>query len=115
MTIQEAIPTAELTVKTSEAPTGSMGQKLLISGNAMALRLWDETPGDAEQKSATARNYETLGYVLEGKAELTIEGETITLTPGMSWAVPEGTAHSYKILEKFQAVEATHPSARGDG
>ncbi len=104
----------KLTVEVSAAPTGSMGQKLLISGNAIALRLWNEQPGGAEQKQAAARNYETLGYVLEGKAELTVEGETIMLEPGVSWSVPEGMEHSYKIVEPFKAVEATHPSARGD-
>ncbi|MEL7070393.1 MAG: cupin domain-containing protein [Cyanobacteria bacterium J06581_3] len=110
-----ASSTSKLTVEASEAPTGSMGQKLLISGNAMALRLWDEAPEDGQQKSTAARNYETLGYVLEGKAELTIEGKTVVLEPGISWAVPEGKEHTYKIIEPFRAVEATHPSARGDG
>ena len=103
-----------LTVGVEEAPAGSMGQKLLISGNAIALRLWDEVPGDGQQKSAAARNYETVGYVLEGKAELTIEENTIRLEPGVSWTVPEGVSHTYRILEPFKAVEATHPSARGD-
>ena len=114
MTIQE--PTAtDLTVDASQAETGSMGQKLLISGNAIAMRLWDEQPGDGEQKTAVARNYETVGYVLSGRAELTIEGKTIALEPETSWTVPEGTEHLYKILEPFRAIEATHPSARGDG
>ena len=114
MTIQES-NAADLTVDADKAKTGSMGQKLLVSGNAIAMRLWDEQPGDGEQKQAIARNYETVGYVLSGRAELTVEGKTITLEPGLSWTVPEGTKHSYKILEPFQAVEATHPSARGDG
>lgn len=107
--------TSELTVEVSEAPVGNMGQKLLISGNAMSLRLWDEQPEDGQHKSATARNYETLGYVIKGKAELTVEGKTIVLEPGVSWAVPEGKEHFYKIIKPFRAVEATHPSARGDG
>ncbi|MEL6352081.1 MAG: cupin domain-containing protein [Cyanobacteria bacterium J06627_28] len=108
-------PASKLTVDMENAPIGSMGQKLLISGNALALRLWDEEPGDGELKSATARPYEALGYVLEGKAELTVEGKTIILEPGISWAVPEGKEHAYKILKPFKAIEATHPSARGDG
>ncbi|EDX87513.1 conserved hypothetical protein [Synechococcus sp. PCC 7335] len=114
MTTQDSIAT-DLTVDVDKAQTGSMGQKLLVSGNAIAMRLWDEQPGDGEQKQAAARNYETVGYVLSGRAELTIEGKTIMLEPGISWTVPEGTEHSYKILEPFRAVEATHPSARGDG
>ena len=113
MTTQDSIAT-DLTVSADTAETGSMGQKLLVSGNAIAMRLWDEQPGDGEQKQAAARNYETVGYVLSGRAELTLEGETIELAPGISWTVPEGTEHSYKILEPFKAVEATHPSARGD-
>ncbi len=114
MTTQEST-TVDLTVSADQAETGSMGQKLLISGNAIAMRLWDEQPGDGEQKAAAARNYETVGYVLSGRAELTLKDKTITLKPGTSWTVPEGAEHSYKILEPFRAVEATHPSARGDG
>ncbi|MGD1898158.1 MAG: cupin domain-containing protein [Phormidesmis sp.] len=114
MTLEET-NNNNLTVGIQEAPTGSMGQKLLISGNAIALRMWDEMPGDAEEKPAAARNYETVGYVLEGKAELSIDGKTIVLEPGVSWTVPEGKEHSYKILKAFKAVEVTHPSARGDG
>jgi len=114
MTTQNST-TADLTVNIDQADVGSMGQKLLISGNAIAMRLWDEQPGDGEQKSAAARNYEVVGYVLSGKAELTLEGKTIALEPGTSWTVPEGVEHSYKVIEPFRAVEATHPSARGDG
>lgn len=115
MTIQDStVAKAEdLALSADRADTGSMGQKLLISGNAIAMRLWDEQPSDGE-KSATARNYEVVGYVLSGRAELTVEGKTIRLEPGMSWTVPEGAKHSYKILAPFRAVEATHPSARGD-
>ena len=111
----EAVRKEQLTVESSKAPTGSMGQKLLISGNAIALRMWNEVPGDGEAKAAAARNYETVGYALEGEAELIIEGKTIRLEPGISWTVPEGKEHTYKIISPFKAIEATHPSARGDG
>ncbi|MEM8505509.1 MAG: cupin domain-containing protein [Cyanobacteria bacterium P01_D01_bin.1] len=105
---------ADLTVNVDQADTGSMGQKLLVSGNVIAMRLWDEQPGDGEQKPAVARNYEVVGYVLSGRAELTLDGKTIALESGMSWTVPEGVKHSYKITEPFRAVEATHPPARDD-
>ncbi|MGB3768719.1 MAG: cupin domain-containing protein [Phormidesmis sp.] len=104
--------TDDLTVKVGEATTGDMGQKLLVSGSAIALRQWNEEPGDAEVKPARSSDYETLGYVIKGRAEITVEGKTITLEPGVSWVVPKGAKHSYKILETFQAVEATHPPAR---
>lgn len=103
--------TGDLTVKVGEASTGSMGQKLLVSGSAIALRQWNEEPGDAADKPARSSDYETVGYVIQGKAELTVSGKTIKLEPGVSWVVPKGTEHSYKIIETFQAIEATHPPA----
>ena len=105
--------TTELTVDASEANTGKMGQKLLISGDMIALRLWNEQPGDGEDKSVHTCDYETVGYVVEGRAELTLAKKTIVLEPGVSWVVPQGAEHSYRILEPFRAVEATHPPARG--
>ncbi len=104
--------TGNLTVKTSEATTGEDGQKLLISGSAIALRQWNQKPGDDAAKPTRSSDYETVGYVIQGKAELTVSGETVLLEPGVSWVVPKGAEHSYKILEAFQAVEATHPPAR---
>lgn len=104
---------ADLTVSADEATTGDMGQKLLISGDMIALRMWDEQPGDGEDKTSHTRNYETAGYVLEGRAELTLGQKTIALEPGVSWVVPQSVEHSYRILEPFRAVEATHPPARG--
>jgi quercetin dioxygenase-like cupin family protein len=87
-----------------------MGQKYLASGIRVSMRLWeDEQPG--EPAPATARDYETVGYVIKGRAELHIEGQVILLNPGDSWLVPRGSRHTYKILESFTAVEATSPSA----
>ena len=54
--------------------------------------------------------YETVGYVISGRAELLSEGQTVVLAPGDSWVVPKGARHAYKILEPFTAVEATHPT-----
>lgn len=104
---------ADLTVSTDEATTGDMGQKLLISGDMIALRMWDEQPGDGEDKASHTCDYETAGYVIEGRAELTLGQKTIVLEPGVSWVVPQNAEHSYRILEPFRAVEATHPPARG--
>ena len=47
--------------------------------------------------------------VVSGRAELTSEGQTVRLEPGDTWVVPKGAAHTYRILETFTAVEATHP------
>ena len=97
-------------VDSQHSPQGEMGQKYLASGKSVAMRLWDkEQPG--EPKPAQARDYETVGYVLSGKAELHLEGQMVTLETGDSWCVPQGASHTYKILEEFSAIEATSPPA----
>ena len=97
-------------VSATNAPTGKMGQKYLAVGVNLSMRLWeDESPG--EPKEPTSRDYETVGYVISGRAELHIEGQMVRLDPGDSWVVPKGSSHTYRILEPFTAVEATHPPA----
>jgi quercetin dioxygenase-like cupin family protein len=89
---------------------GEMGQRYLASGETVSMRLWEgEEPG--EPKPEAVREYETVGYVLDGRAELHLEGEVIPLATGDSWTVPKGALHTYKILEHFTAVEATSPPA----
>ncbi len=101
-------------VDSENSPTGEMGQKYLASGVSVAMRLWEnEQPND--DKEARSRDYETVGYVLSGKAELELEGQTVKLEKGDSWVVPKGASHSYKIIESFTAVEATHPPAQAHG
>lgn len=105
---------ADTTVKkvsSAHSPRGDQGQKYLASGKTVSMRLWeDEQPN--EGKEATRRDYETVGYVIAGRAELHIEGQMVLLEPGDSWVVPKGSEHSYKILEAFTAVEATSPPAQ---
>ena len=60
----------------------------------------------------TTRDYETVGFVLNGRAELELEGQIVLLEPGDSWVVPKGTRHRYRIKETFSAVEATTPPAQ---
>ena len=97
-----------------KSPVGHMGQRYLASGVRLSMRLWlDREPGEA--KPAVRRNYETIGYVLRGRAELTLEGQTVKLEAGDSWVVPNGAEHSYRILETFSAVEATSPPAEVHG
>lgn len=97
-------------VKSEFSPHGPMGQKYLAAGVHLAMRLWEaEQPG--EPKPETRRDYETIGYVIQGRAELHLEGQTILLEAGDSWVVPKGASHTYRIYEPFTAVEATSPPA----
>ena len=101
-------------VDSDKSPKGEMGQMLLAEGKTLAMRLWEnEEPG--EPKPEVAREYETVGYVLKGRAELKVEGQSVTLEAGDSWVVPKGAKHTYVIRESFSAVEATSPPAREHG
>jgi len=106
--------TSATKVDSTHSPRGPQRQKYLASSVHIGMRLWEEEqPGEA--KPATRRPYETVGYVIEGRAELHLEGQLLRLEPGDSWVVPRDAEHSYRILETFTAIEATHPPAHVHG
>ncbi len=106
--------TSIIKVQSAHSPRGKMGQKYLASGIHVSMRLWeDEPPGAA--KTPSRRSYETVGFVLKGRAELQIENQKLVLEPGDCWVVPKGATHSYRVLEPFTAVEATCPAAEVHG
>jgi quercetin dioxygenase-like cupin family protein len=106
--------TTVIKVDSSNSPRGEMGQKYLASGKSLAMRLWEnEEPNEAKENAK--RDYETVGYVIKGRAELHLEGQMVLLEKGDSWVVPKDASHTYKILETFTAVEATHPPAQIHG
>ena len=102
-------------VDSAHSPHGELGQKYLASGKNVAMRLWEAVP-PGEPKPPAARDYETVGYVISGRAALHLEdGQKVILEPGNSWVVPRGASHTYEILEPFTAVEATYPPAQVHG
>jgi quercetin dioxygenase-like cupin family protein len=101
-------------VSAAHSPSGEMGQKYLVSGKRVSMRLWRTGPQEAH-KAPSKRDYETVGYVIDGRAELHLEGQTLKLEPGDSWLVPPGAEHSYVLTEPFIAVEATAPPAQAHG
>jgi mannose-6-phosphate isomerase-like protein (cupin superfamily) len=101
-------------VDSRHSPRGPLGQKYLASGVHISMRLWEhEEP--RHPKEPSRRDYETVGFVISGRAELMIEGQIVLLEPGNSWVVPRGAVHAYRILEPFTAVEATSPPAHAHG
>ncbi len=100
-------------VTAATAPQGPMGQRYLAGGKNLAMRLW-QAEAEGEADAPHTRDYETVGYVIEGRTELTMAGQTLILEPGDSWLVPAGAEHSYKILDALTAIEATSPPARVD-
>src|SRR5690606_4371833 len=96
-------------VSSAFSPKGDMGQKYLATGVHVSMRLWENYEGG--QKEAQVRDYETVGYLISGKAELIIEEQKVLLEPGDSWLVPKGAKHYYNIIKPITAVEATTPPA----
>jgi hypothetical protein len=80
----EAAMSGDTTVKKvsgTTSPRGAMGQVYLTSGKRVAMRLWRDEPPRTD-KPSVRRDYETVGYVIAGRAELTVEGQTLRLEPG---------------------------------
>ncbi len=106
--------TTVIKVNSRFSPTGPHGQKYLASGKNVSMRMWSvEPPG--KHRAAETRDYETVGFVIQGRAELHLEGQMVLLEPGDLWVVPRGASHAYKILDAFTAVEATYPPAQVHG
>src|SRR5262249_62305135 len=99
-------------VEAGSSPRGEMGQKYLVAGKRVSMRLWKDEPGGT-LKHPTSRDYETVGYVVSGSAKLDLEGQSLTLKAGDSWLVPAGSTHQYTIIEPFTAIESHVPASRG--
>ena len=70
-------------VEAGSSPRGEMGQKYLVAGKRVSMRLWKDEPG-GKLKGPTTRDYETVGYVISGSAKLDLEGQTLNLKAGDS-------------------------------
>ena len=101
-------------VEAASSPRGEMGQKYLVAGKRLSMRLWIDEPG-GKLKTPTTRDYETVGYVISGSARLDVEGQTLNLNAGDSWLVPAGAMHQYTVIQPFTAIEATAPPAEVHG
>lgn len=105
--------TTVVKVDSARSPRGADGEKYLASGVRVAMRLWEDEP--IGETRATERDYETVGYVVRGRAELHVEGQVVRLEPGDSYVVSRGARHHYRILSPLTAVEATSPPAQVHG
>jgi quercetin dioxygenase-like cupin family protein len=84
-------------------------EAIVARGENVALRVWRDEEPTADKPEET-QPYETLGYIVEGQAELTVGGKTTTLGPGDSYTVPKNAPHRYVIRERLTAVEAISPA-----
>ena len=99
-------------VRGEYAPSGERGEKLLVNGERMALRLW-EREAAGEKKPEHSNPYEYVAFVIDGALRVTIDGHSFEVRRGDSYCVPANTKYSLEILEESTVVEATSPSDRG--
>lgn len=95
-------------VSQSDTTHGTDGEHHLVKGQQSSMRLWHREEPNADKPEST-HEYETLGYVIEGRVDLIVNGETISLQPGDSYHVPAGTPHTFRVTETLTAVEVTTP------
>ena len=97
-------------VSSTKTAPGADGEIALAAGASMSMRMWkNEQPHD---KPSHRSPYETLGFVVAGRADLTIEGQTASLKAGDSYLVPANAEHTYRIVETFTAVECIAPAGK---
>ncbi len=82
---------------------------MLVTGDALALRLWNESAGVAGDPHT--QPYETAGYVVSGRVEVHVGDDSTTCGAGDSYHVPAGATRHYVVVEDLVAVEATSPPA----
>lgn len=105
--------TTVVKIDKTRSPRGREGQRYLASGVRVSMRLWEDEP--LGETPVTERDYEVVGYVVAGRAELHIEDQVVRLAPGDSYVVPRGARHHYRITERLTTVEATSPPAEVHG
>ncbi|MCP9493335.1 MAG: cupin domain-containing protein [Pyrinomonadaceae bacterium MAG19_C2-C3] len=100
-------------VRGEHATRGAEGEKLLVNGQRMALRLWEHEKvgvGKSEHQNV----YEYVAYVIKGAVRITMDRHSFEAHAGDSYCVPANTPYSLEIIEEATVVEATSPSDRGD-
>ena len=63
-------------VSSKDAPSGAHGEVALAKGELVGMRMWRDEP-PADDKPSTTSDYETVGYVISGRAKLVLEDRTL--------------------------------------
>jgi hypothetical protein len=98
-------------VEAASSPRGEMGQKYLVAGKRVSMRLWVLEPG-SKVEAATSREYETVGYVISGRAKLDLEGQI--KSEGRRFLA--GSCRSHARVHDTRAIQGGRghsPSRRG--
>ena len=87
---------------------GEVDFKLLRSGEKVQLVETKMKAGFYHPNHNHPEN-ESIGYLVSGKLEMVIGGETYVIEPGACWHHPTGVVHSTRALEDSHAIEVHSP------
>lgn len=97
-------------VRSTDASTGSRGERFLARGERVALRVWEHEPA-GEVAPEHANRYEYVAYVTEGAMRVRIgDAEAVDVGVGDSYVVPADTPYAFEIVERATVVEAVSPA-----
>jgi len=78
-----------------------------VHSENMTLGYWDVDQG--AELPEHSHPHEQIANVLEGRFELTVDGEPRILEPGMVAVIPGGVPHSGKALTPCRLMDVFHP------
>ena len=83
--------------------SGAARAKLLMKGDQMTMEKVSLENGSS--LPTHKHNYETVAYVVRGKARITVGKETSTVDAGDAFRHPKGVPHSIHAVEEVTIVE----------
>lgn len=88
-------------------PAEKVARKTLVHGEKTLMVEIRLEPGG--QLPLHSHMHEQTGYLLSGKIELLMNGQTFIATPGDSWCIKGGEEHGLRTLEESVVVEVFSP------
>ena len=78
-----------------------------VHSENMTLAYWDVDSG--AELPEHSHPHQQIANVLEGKFELTVDGESRVLEPGQVAVIPSGVPHSGKAVTSCRLLDVFHP------
>jgi quercetin dioxygenase-like cupin family protein len=95
---------------------GEGSRRELVAGVKLITRSWGEKTlmGEFHIKAGSAipehsHPHEQIGYLLNGRLDLTIDGVRHEFSPGDTWCIPGGMGHSAFAVTDAVALEVFTP------
>ncbi len=82
-------------------------RRTLVSGKGLMICRFDLESG--VQIPVHSHPHDQAGYVVSGRIEITVDGNSLELGPGDSYCAPPGVLHSARALEATIVVDTFSP------